>query len=178
MNTWDLISRLDNLLGIGTFIAAIYAAYRLWQQNRKFYRQARESRPNVNLQQYIISNEGIQSEKPVAFALALTPNTPSIKPQVEWFLKMKQWEMPIEELEMAGIEDANDLQRLVDTLQEKKRLFQLKGYTELHLFLNGAVAAGVIIGALFDNWIPVKVYQKPRIDIQQIYEYWMPLIGS
>lgn len=178
MDTWNWIGRIDNVLGIGTFIAAAYAAYRLWQQNRKFHRQARESKQSVNLQQYITNNEGVQSEKPVAFALALTPNNPSIKPQVERFLKIKQWEMPIKELAMAGIEDANDLQQLVDDLQEKKRLFQLEGYTELHLFLNGPVAAGVIIGALFDNWIPVKIYQKPRVDIPQIYEYWMPLIGS
>lgn len=178
MDLWEWIGRLDNLLGILTTFFAGYAAYRLWQQNKKFYRQAREGRGSINLQQYISDNEGVHSEKPIAFALALVPNTPSIKTQVEDFLKIKQWEMPIEELAMEGIENANDLQQFMESLQEKKRLFQLEGYTEMHLFLNGPVAAGVLIGALYDNWIPVKIYQKPRISIPQIYEYWMPLIGS
>ncbi len=178
MSFWEWIGRFDNFLGILTAFFSGYAAYRLWQQNRKYYRQARVARKSINLQQYISDGEGVRTEKPVAFALALTHNNPSIKPQVEQFLKIKQWNMPIKELTMEGIENANDLQQLVDALQEKKRLFQVEGYTEIHLFLNGPVAAGVIIGALFDNWIPVKIYQKPRVDVPQIYEYWMPLIGA
>lgn len=178
MHIWEWIGRLDSLLGLLTVLFSGYAAYRLWQQNRRYYRQARESKPSINIHQFIAGNEGVRSEKPVAFALALTPNTPSIKPQVEQFLRIKEWEMPIEELSMAGIEDDNDLEELMETLQEKKRVFQLDGYTEMHLFLNGPVAAGLLIGTLYDNWIPVKVYQKPREYSPQIYEYWMPLIGS
>lgn len=178
MDTWNWIGRIDNILGIGTFIAAAYAAYRLWQQNRTFYRRARESKPSIDLQQFITSNAGVLTEKPVAFALALTPNNPSIAPQVDRFLKVQQWEMPIKELNRDGINNTNDLQDFMQALQEKKRFFQLEGYTEIHLFLNGPVAAGVLIGALFDNWIPVKIYQRSQDNMSQDYEYWMPLINS
>lgn len=69
--------------------------------------------------------------------------------------------MPIEELTMDGIKCTTDLEQLVNSLREKRRYFEAIGCTELHLFIQGPVQAGTIIGSLYRNWIPVKLYHRP-----------------
>jgi hypothetical protein len=113
---------------------------------------------------------------PVAFALSLVPSSESIKRVVDQFLQFQGWEMPVEELNMNGINNAKDLEAFVNALREKRRHFEVMGCTELHLFIQGPVQAGTIIGGIFRNWIPVKLYHKPSPQPPQIYEYWMPLI--
>ena len=84
--------------------------------------------------------------------------------------------MPIEELNMPGLYSAQDLETFVNLLREKKRFIDASRHTEVHLFIAGPVQAGTIIGALYDNWIPVKLYHKPTPPPPSVYEYWMPLL--
>lgn len=84
--------------------------------------------------------------------------------------------MPIEELNMNGINSPKDLEAFVNALREKRRYLEAAGFTELHLFIAGPVQAGTIIGSMYRNWIPVKLYHKPSPAPPQVYEYWMPLI--
>lgn len=172
---WSWLSRFDNILGILTAIFAGYAAYRLWRQNQRYQALAREVQQGVDLRQRIQDYKGIQTTKPVALAITLLPTVPSIKDNVKIYLKSNKLKMPVEEIKMAGLNGSNDLESLVKQVQEKKIELHADGVTELHLFLAGPVAAGVMIGSLLGNWIPVKIYHKPTPSPADIYEYWMPL---
>lgn len=121
-------------------------------------------------------HDGVKRSAPVAFALSLIPTSDSIKSQVETFLQVQDWKMPIEELNLNGINNPEDLEDFINALREKRRYFQASGVTEIHLFIAGPVQAGTIVGSMFRNWIPVKLYHKPSPAPPQAYEYWMPLL--
>lgn len=86
--------------------------------------------------------------------------------------------MPVEELTMPGLNDANDIALFIAGLRRKKQAIQDAGYTEVHLFIAGPIIAGVAVGGIFDNWKPIKLYHKASNTPAQTYEYWMPLIGT
>ena len=121
-------------------------------------------------------HEGVKSSAPVAFAVSLLPTNESIKGSVEIFLTAQGWKMPVEELNLNGLNSPNDREAFLNALREKRRYFDAHGFTEIHLFIAGPVQAGTIIGSLFRNWIPVKLYHKPNPAPPYIYEYWMPLL--
>lgn len=173
---WTGFGRLDNFLGVVATIFSAYAAYRLWQQNKRYRELARQSPRVEKFDQLLKLHDGVRSSAPVAFALSLIPSGDSIKGSVEIFLHAQGWKMPIEELNMNGINNAKDLEAFINALREKRRYFEAAGFTELHLFIAGPVQAGTIIGSMYRNWIPVKLYHKPSPAPPQVYEYWMPLI--
>lgn len=176
MTYWDWIGRLDNILGILTVIFSGYAAYRLWRQNQRYQTLAREIQQSIDIRQRIQDYKGVQTAKPVALAMSLLPTLPSIKENVETYLKSNKLKMPMKEVNLPGINGADDLESLVKAVQNKKIEMQSDGCTEVHLFLAGPVAAGVIIGSLLNNWVPVKIYHKPTPSPANVYEYWMPLL--
>lgn len=175
MNYWDWLARSSDILGILTVLFSGYAAYRLWRQNQRFKALARELQQGIDIHQRIKDYEGVQTVKPVALAVSLLPTVPSIKDNVSTYLKIHKLKMPIKEVSMLGVNGSSDLELLVRTMQNKKIELHSDGFTEVHLFLAGPVAAGVIIGAMLNNWVPVKIYHKPTPSPADVYEYWMPL---
>ena len=172
---WDWLTRFDTAFSILSTIFAGFAAYRLWQQNKRLRELAKTTPKMENFTEQVKYYGGIQTSKPMAFALSLISRGESIKDPVQTFLKTQGWHMEIEELNMNGINNSNDREYFMNALREKRRLFDAQQVTELHLFIAGPVVAGVLIGAMFDNWIPVKLYHKPQPAPPSIYEYWMPL---
>lgn len=122
--------------------------------------------------------EGVTTARPLALAICLLPSLRSIKGDVEGYLDGKGWAMPVEELTMPGLNDANDIALFIAGLRRKKQAIQDAGYTEVHLFIAGPIIAGVAVGGIFDNWKPIKLYHKASNTPAQTYEYWMPLIGT
>jgi hypothetical protein len=175
-NFWTYFGRIDNVLGIVTVILAAYAAYRLWQQNKRLIELVRQTVPIEDFGHLIEANQGINSQKPVALAVCLLSANDSIEASVKTFLRAQVWDMPVEPLNMNGLNNAADLEKFVNLLREKRREFEGNGYTEIHLFVAGPVQAGTIIGGLYRNWIPIKLYHKPNPTPPQVYEYWMPLV--
>ncbi|MEP7342336.1 MAG: hypothetical protein ABI977_31710 [Acidobacteriota bacterium] len=173
---WSWFGRADNFIGVFTALAAGYTAYRAWQQNRRLRELARQTPKVENFAQLVELHAGVKSSAPVAFALSLVPTGDSIRAQVETFLQSQGWKMPIEELNMDGLNNDADREDFINRLREKRRYFVAQNFTEVHLFIAGPVQAGTIIGALFRNWIPVKLYHKPSPAPPQVYEYWMPLL--
>jgi hypothetical protein len=173
---WTWFGRVDNVMGVAGAIFGIATFALVWRQERRLRSQAREKAQLANFADLRTRHEGIKSAKPVAFALSLIPASDSIKGSVEVFLRTQDWDMPIEELNMDGINSPENLEAFLNALREKRRLFDASGFTEIHLFIAGPVQAGTIIGSMFRNWIPVKLYHKPSPAPPQVYEYWMPLI--
>ena len=91
---------------------------------------------------------------------------------MEDFLEAKKWEKKIKgivELNFNGLtrENFNDF---VVELKKKRRELEAKDATEIHLFIAGPMQAAVMIGSIFSNWIPVKIYNHgPH---SRNYEYW------
>ncbi len=174
--TWTYFGRVDNALGVATVGLAGYSAYRLFRENKRRQEFARQSLPIERFEQLVEAHQGIRSLKPVALAVCLIPTNDSIRGDVTTFLRANEWEMPIEELNMDGLNSPEDRERFVNLLREVRRDFEAKGYTEIHLFIAGPVQAGTIIGGLYRNWMPIKLYHKPNPAPPQVYAYWMPLI--
>jgi hypothetical protein len=173
---WTWFGRADNLISVSTAVISLCTLLLVWRQERRLRSQAREKAQIANFADLRTQHEGIKSSKPVAFALSLIPTADSIKPQVETFLRVQGWKMPIEELNMDGLNSPEELEAFVNALRQKRRYFQACGFTEIHLFIAGPVQAGTIVGSMFRNWIPVKLYHKPSPAPPQVYEYWIPLI--
>ncbi len=173
---WTWFGRADNIVGIGTALISLCTLWLVWRQERRLRAQVREKALLANFADLRAQHEGIKSVKPVAFALSLIPTSDSIKGSVETFLRSQGWQMPIEELNRDGLNNAADLEAFINALREMRRYLEAAGYTEIHLFIAGPVQAGAIIGAVLRNWIPVKLYHKPTPAPPQVYEYWMPLL--
>jgi hypothetical protein len=173
---WNWFGRADNLVSMATALFSGYAAYRLWQQNKRLRELAKQTPRVENFVEMRKVHDGVKSSAPVAFALSLIPTSETIKSQVETFLRHQGWKMPIEELNLNGINNPEDLEAFINSLREKRRFFEASGFTEIHLFIAGPVQAGTIIGSMFRNWIPVKLYHKRNPAPPQVYEYWMPLL--
>jgi len=173
---WTWFGRVDNVMGVAGVLFGIATFVLVWRQERRLRSQLRDKAALGNFAELRSLHEGIQSANPVAFALSLIPTSESIRGSVQGFLRSQGWDMPIEELNLDGLNNAADLERFINALREKRRAFDDQGYTEIHLFIAGPVQAGTIIGSLFRNWIPVKLYHKPTPAPPQIYEYWMPLL--
>jgi hypothetical protein len=176
MEFWTLFGRFADILGIGSLLFSAYAAFRLWQQNRRLRELARIASPMENFAELVARHDGIKSSAPVALGLSLTSNAESIAPSIQHFLKTQGWSMPIEQLNLNGIIGVQGMEALITGLREKRRFIEAAGYTEVHLFFHGPVAAAAVAGSMLDNWIPVKLYHKPTPAPPQIYEYWMPLL--
>jgi hypothetical protein len=84
--------------------------------------------------------------------------------------------MDTDEITMQGIKDTDDIELFLQRLKEKRFKFEIEGRTEIHLFIQGPVMAGVLVGTMFSNWKPVKLYHRPtNPGVPSIYEYWCPL---
>lgn len=177
MTSLEWFDFVSNFIGIVTFLAAVYSAWRLWRQDRQLREKISKTTPKVEeYAQQVELHRGVQTRKPVAFALSLIPKADSIRNSVQEFLNLQNWKMPIEELNMDGIQSDADRERFVNALRVKRRLFDEQGVTEIHLFFAGPVSAAVLVGAALDHWVPIKLYHKPTPPPPQFYEYWMPLM--
>jgi len=171
-----VLTKLSNYFSLAAAIFSFWALLKLFRQQKKMEDLANTPIDSTDLNNFIKENEKVNTINPIVLCMSLLPDdrSLSIKPQVEQFIKQKFGkEMNIEELNMDGIKNADDRLKLVEKLKIKRREFEAKCVTEIHLFIAGPVAAGVLIGAIFKNWIPVKIYSP--MDGPTFYQYWMPI---
>jgi len=93
---------------------------------------------------------------PAALAVGLAGG---IRGQVEQYLKMQGMEMPLADLDHPEFIPMNRYPVLIRDLLKKKNELTETGVTELHLFYKGPVSFAAGMGAVFDNWVPVHVYE-------------------
>ncbi len=170
------VGSISSWTGVLTLAFSGYAAHRLREHDRRLRELARATPPPGGFRERVEAHRGRRSAHPVAVAVSLLPDGASIRPHVEAFLCGNDLAMPVEELCMPGIRAVDDLERLVQGLRSVRRYLTASGATEVHLFLAGPVQAGVVTGAVLDNWIPVKLYHPTGNPPPCNYRYWMPLI--
>ena len=176
MDFWSGFGRVADVLTYITAAITFVTLLLINRERKRLRKYAEEFHLSDNLIDTINENNGIKSEKPIALAISLVPTSDSIKKNVETFLKTKGWQMEIVEINRNGVNGAEEISSLRDELVEKKRLISEKGGTEVHLFIQSPVFAAVLVGSVYRNWIPVKIYHKPQVPPPQIYEYQTPLI--
>ncbi|MGE5341734.1 MAG: SAVED domain-containing protein [Candidatus Omnitrophota bacterium] len=157
---------------IGAIISALIWL-KIRYQNKKLMEIAGQKSYSQDYDKMIEYHNGINSLLPCAFCLSLTDRTSSIRDDVQKHLDHKKLKMPIAELNFEGLTHEN-FSDFVEDLKKKRRELQARGVTEIHLFISGPLQAAVMVGAMFDNWIPVKIYNfNPQT---RNYEYWGPLL--
>jgi hypothetical protein len=171
--TLKIVGHISDFAGIiGAFISFIIWL-KIRNQTKRMIELARQkNNADKGFAEMVEYHSIINSSNPHAFCLALTDRTPTLKAEVENFMREKKWKMPIEELNLSGLTHEN-FSDFIEEVKKRRRVFQAKGVTEVHLFISGPMQAAVMVGAIFDNWVPVKIY---NMDPQsRKYEYWCHL---
>jgi hypothetical protein len=97
-----------------------------------------------------------------------------VRPAVETFCAGFGRPVKVVELYRPGGLCQTEMPEVLLELQSRKNHLLDEGASEVHLFLSCPLAVACAIGALFDNWVPVKVYQFN----QGQYEFWTTLHGG
>ncbi|MBN1935633.1 MAG: SAVED domain-containing protein [Anaerolineae bacterium] len=138
-----IVSWVANLIQIGSVVFAVVS---LLLARRELTRYLRRRKTEL-------------SERPWALIIGLGSD---ITGQVEGFLKDQKPNMPVESYVRDGMVSTEDLYPLLkDLLRIKGKLTQA-GVTEVHLFYKGPVTMAMAIGAITDNWVPIKVYEYTK----------------
>lgn len=176
---WDWLGRWETVFSLLAMIFSGIAAVQLLIQRRRQREFIKSTCQASSFAECAESLEGIQSEKPMALAISVSSRNPSIIRDVKTFLDTKKWHMDIDTIEMVDIGRGNeekkpviDVENFLKLLREKRAFYDINGVTELHLFVLAPVSLAVFIGAVFDHWKPVKIYQKRLTPTPPLYEYW------
>lgn len=169
-NIYSIVDQVGTFIGItGAFISFL-VWLKVKNQSKKFKEFENSIKALNNYSEIQEFYRGVKSSNPKAFCLSLIPNDFSIRDRVEQFINTQDdlKKMPIIELNMDGL-SYDSMGGFIDEVRKKRR-GELSDATELHLFVQGPVIAGTILGAVFDHWIPVKLYHF-NSQVHQ-YEYW------
>jgi hypothetical protein len=106
-------------------------------------------------------------------ALALAFGGGSIRKAVEEHLQhiYPGSQIPVEVYQAEEI-TAENIHKHEEAIRRLKERFQSENVTELHLFMKGPVALALAVGAIFDNWVTIKIYHSKR---EGGYEPWTTL---
>jgi hypothetical protein len=173
---WRITSKsadVITIIGIVTIVSLVSQLYRDFKSKKKLEKSLgliKEIQSKDFLERKNLSF-GITTPFPIAVCMSLLPNdkTLSIKNDVSAYLKTQNWKMPIIEIQSDGI-NIDNLNSFINDLNKSRNEIQIKNKTEIHLFIQGPVMAGVIVGSVFSSWKLIKLY-SPNIHSRQ-YEYW------
>jgi len=139
----NIIGVAANIIGVVSFLVVLG----LFLQARARYRR------------YVKSREKSLSDRPWALAIGINGG---IGGQVQQYLEANNLgHIQIEEYAREGFLPADEYYNVLADLSRIKDRLTTAGVTEVHLFYKGPVSLAMGIGSIFDNWVPVKVYDYP-----------------
>jgi hypothetical protein len=138
----ELLSLVANIMQIISFIPfAIGGVY--------FYIKGRQ------LASRLKTLASTPSSRPVALAIGLgTSNEGAVRQQ----LKDDGLQMEVIPVTHEGYIKATAYPGLLRELKETKSRLSDTGVTEINIYYQGPVTFAMALGAMFDNWVPVKIY--------------------
>ncbi len=129
-----------DIIGIITFVAALWLIYKTRQEYRRRLRELNEGQREGG---WILS-VGIGGD---------------ISGSVKHYLESANLSRyPLKNLSHDGVLDSDNYDDMLRQLLRVKDDITQSGATEVHLFYKGPVTLALAIGAIFDNWLPIKVY--------------------
>lgn len=141
-----VLGTVATVLDSFAFAAWAVAAYQLWVRRREYQRRLGFVRAQ-------------QRGRPVAMAVGLGG---SIRGQVEAFLQDAGTPMEIIEVTREGVVKPEAFPELLQEIMDRKAELTAAAVTELHFFYKGPVSLATAVGAIFNNWVPVTVYNLCR----------------
>ena len=157
--TWDNLGHVADMLGVITALPLLATSAYLLSRAQRYRRRLRQL-------------AGVTSARPAALAVTLAGTR--IRTAVESFCAGFSQSMPLYEVQRQEHLTQAELPKVLLELHRLKNRLIDDGVSEVHLFLSCPLAVACAIGALFDNWVPVKVYQFN----QGHYEFWTTLHGG
>lgn len=149
---------LLNLIGLLGYPATIY----LWLRERSRYQRLRR----------LIAFRPAEG----AVAVIIGIGVPSVKADAEKFMR-QQFESPLPVVlayEKQGFFSREQLLDIIHEVRDRVReLMVAGGIREVHLFYGGPLAVAAALGAIADNWVPVRWYNHNKKTGQ--YEYLFTL---
>ena len=175
---FEWISNIDSMTGIIAAVFSVAIFLKLRKQTKRIRALAKEPPVLEDFEKTVKYNKDVNTENPYALCICLLPYQDSIKGEVQLYLKAlgkKYSNMEIMEVNIKGVFSQN-LKDFIVALSVKRNELEAVQATEVHLFFAGPVFAATLVGAMFDNWRPVKIYQK-NLD-SKTYEYICPLLKN
>lgn len=155
---WNTLGKLADVLQILSIAPLLFTAWLFFIRARRYRRRVEEMEKAI-------------TERPMALAVGLAGI--DISGQVKQFLDTSGLTMDVRSYtKSSGLTKDNIHGRLRDILKIKSEMTEA-GVTEVHLFLACPLVFATAVGAILDNWVPVKVYHLNRETSR--YEFWTPL---
>lgn len=157
-NFWQWLGNLANLVQILSAIPLLLTAWWFFVRARRYRRRIAEMEKTL-------------TARPMALVIGVAGT--DISGQVRQFLDTTGMRMEVRTYtKTGGVTQKNIHAMLHGILQVKSRMTE-DGVTEVHLFVACPLVLAVAVGAILDNWVPVKVYHLNRTT--GTYEFWTPL---
>lgn len=184
--SWDFFWEITDKIGIIVGIATGYFSFRVWlrirRQHKLINELARNSPEISNWEEEQSYYSKVFSINPYVLCISVTPGSVGILEDVKRFIEIDEnlkgrfSRNNFLEVNLNGLNKTEDRKQFKLELLKSKETLNASGATELHVFFQGPIAAGILFGAVFDNWKPVKIYHK--IQGGAGYEFWYPLIKN
>lgn len=138
----ELLSLIANIMQVISFIPFAVGGVYFFIKGRQLERRLRELATTP-------------TSRPVALAIGLGA---SDEGAVRQQLKDDGLQMEVIPVTHEGFIKAADYPRILRELKEIKSRLSNTGVTEINLYYQGPVTFAMALGAMFDNWVPVKVH--------------------
>lgn len=138
----EILDLIANVIQIVTFIPFVAGASYFFTKG-------------LQLKRRLKALSDIPNNRPIALAVGLgAENVGAVRQQ----LKDEGKTMEVVSLSIAGWVKPSEYLDLLKRLKQLKNEFSSIGVNEVHLYYQGPITFAIAIGALFDNWVPIKVY--------------------
>jgi len=160
MDSWDWFGNVASIVQILSVIPFLVGAYWFFTRARRYRRRIAEIEKGV-------------TEKPMALSIGVAGGGMDISGQVKQFLETSNLRMPVRSYTKSGGATQDNIHNILRDILHIKAEMTADGVTEVHLFLACPLVLAAAIGAILDNWVPVKVYHLNKESGR--YEFWTPL---
>jgi len=160
MDTWSWFGNIASIVQILSVIPFLVGAYWLFTRARRYRQRVAEMEKGI-------------SEKPMALAIGVAGGGTDISGQVNQFLQSSNMNMSVRSYTKAGGATQGNIHNILHDILRIKAQMTADGVTEVHLFLACPLVLATAVGAIMDNWVPVKVYHLNKETGR--YEFWTPL---
>jgi hypothetical protein len=138
----ETLGFIANVIQIITFIPFVAGAYYFFTKG-------------LQLQRRLKALSAVPNNRPIALVIGLgADNEGAVRQQ----LKDEGQTMEVISLIEKGWVEPSEYINLLRRLKELKDQFSKSGVNELHLYYQGPLTFAMAVGALFDNWVPLKIY--------------------
>jgi hypothetical protein len=155
---WDVIGNFANVIQIVSAIPFFAGAWWFFLRARRYRKRVEEMEKNL-------------TERPMAFVISLAGT--DITGQVRKFIESDGKKIEIRAYTKSGGVTQKNIHNLLRDILKIKADMTEAGVTEVHLFLACPLVFAAAVGAILDNWVPVKVFHLNRDT--GTYEFWTPL---